>query len=505
MMGELNSSFDLRLREEVRLDEAKLHDGLTGGVYPLDGVGCAIADALGAHLKTGNLVSDVVGACGASPALVERELRQMVLLGLFEDTCVESRKRLELIRNGERLASRVLEGSRFGCQNSGACCRGYVFGSIREQEKIRIEALDPHKALPQLGKSPLFIEAGTSLGKPTYRLGTVGDACVFLEEGPRCGLHRAFGADAKPALCQLYPLAAIATIDGLKIYDRGECATFATSANTGTFLEEDIPRIRALVDEHIYHPMVQIHGAWRCDYGLILALARRLDREAKSQPSLSALHTIGHVSRGFIVALTKCPLEAGQPETAGAAALACPSEKFRPSEETVAANARAGLQAMAVLAAGLAERVAPQETLAPPFKAAASLLVEICRGALGEAPLPERAQRAVAISVEGDCETALRLSIRQQLFGRELLLDDQLPAGLLRIAFVVALTLAGARLRALDGGEDVVLPHHLSAGHMIAKRTLHRPEPHGLLRMNGEQAWCILDALPLLATDLGFR
>ena len=120
-------------------------------------------------------------------------------------------------------------------------------------------------------------------------------------------------------------------------------------------------------------------------------------------------------------------------------------------------------------------------------------------------PLPERARRAVAISVEDDSETALRLSIRQQLFGRELLLDDQLPAGLLRMAFVFALTLAGARLRALDDGQEVVLPHHLSAGHMIAKRTLHRPEPHGLLRVNGEQAWCILDALPLLATDLGFR
>jgi hypothetical protein len=160
---------------------------------------------------------------------------------------------------------------------------------------------------------------------------------------------------------------------------------------------------------------------------------------------------------------------------------------------------------MAILAAGLAERVAPQDAFAPPFKAAASLLAEICRGGLGEAPLPDRAQRAVAISVEGDCETALRLSLRQQLFGRELLLDDQLPAGLLRMAFVVALTLAGARLRALDGGHDVVLPHHLSAGHMIAKRTSHRPEPHALLRVNGEQAWCILDALPLLATDLGFR
>lgn len=504
-MSDLDSSFDFRLRKEVRRDTAKLHDGLTGAVYPLDGVGCAIADAARDSLKAGELVSRVAGACGAMPERVERELRQMVLLGLFEDTCVESRKRLELIRKGEELASRVLENSRFSCQNSGACCRGYVFGSIREEEKIRIEALDPHKALPHLGKSPLFVETGTSSGKPTYRLGTVGEACVFLEEGPHCGLHRAFGAGAKPALCQLYPLAAIATIDGLKIYDRGECATFAVSARTGTLLEADIPRIRALVDEEIYHPMAQLHGSWRCDYGLILTLARRLDQEAKSHSPLAALHMIGHMSRGFIVALTKCPLEAGQPEAAGAVALARPSGKFRPSEEAVAANARAGLRAMAILAAGLAERVAPQDAFAPPFKAAASLLAEICRGGLGEAPLPERAQRAVAISVEGDCETALRLSLRQQLFGRELLLDDQLPAGLLRMAFVVALTLAGARLQALEGGQDVVLPHHLSAGHMIAKRTLHRPEPHGLLRVNGEQAWCILDALPLLATDLGFR
>ncbi|MGC1645137.1 MAG: hypothetical protein WA741_04855 [Candidatus Sulfotelmatobacter sp.] len=504
-MSDLNSSFDFRLRKEVRRDTAKLHDGLTGAVYPLDGVGCAIADAARDPFKAGELVARVAGSCGAVPEQVERELRQMILLGLFEDTCVASRERLELIRKGEELASRVLEGSRFGCQNSGACCRGYVFGAIREEEKIRIEALDLHKALPRLGRSPLFVEAGTSLGRPTYRLGTVGEACVFLEDGPSCGLHRAFGAGAKPALCQLYPLAAIATIDGLKIYDRGECATFAVSAGTGTLLEEDIPRIRALVNEEIYHPMAQLHGSWRCDYGLILTLARRLDQEAKSHSPLSSLHTIGHVTRAFIVALTKCPLEAGQPEAAGEIVLSCPSEKFRPSEQAVAANARAGLRAMAILAAGLAERVAPQDAFAPPFKAAASLLVEICRGALGEAPLPERAQRAVAIAVEGDCESALRLSLRQQLFGRELLLDDQLPAGLLRMAFVVALTLAGARLRALDGGHDVVLPHHLSAGHMIAKRTLHRPEPHALLRVNGEQAWCILDALPLLATDLGFR
>ena len=54
----------------------------TGATYALDGVGCAIADAVGAHVKAGELVSKVVGACGASPAQVERELPADGLVGL---------------------------------------------------------------------------------------------------------------------------------------------------------------------------------------------------------------------------------------------------------------------------------------------------------------------------------------------------------------------------------------------------------------------------------------
>jgi Fe-S-cluster containining protein len=502
-MSALDSSFRFRLRKEVVSDGRALRDPITGAVYPLDDLGRTIAETMNAPLTAEELVSQVAGAWGASRAEVERALRQMLLLGLLEDTCSASRERLERIRGGDRLTPRVLEGSRFGCQNSGACCRGYVFGSIRAEEKARIEALNPHMALRQLGDHPLFIEAGTSSGKPTYRLATVGDACVFLEEGPRCGLHRAFGAGAKPALCQLYPLAAVATIEGLKIYDRGECATFAVSARTGTLLEDDVPRIRALVDEEIYHPTVQVHGSWRCDYGLVLALARRLEEEANSSSPLQALHAIGHVARGFVVTLARCPFEAGQPETAVAAALARSAAEFLPAEASVATNARAGLRALAALAEGLAERVASTEALGPSFIKAASLLAEICRGALGEAILSDGARAALAISIEADCERAMKLSLRQQLFGRELLLDDQLPAGLLRMAFVVTLTLAGARLRALDDGRKHVLPQHFSASHMTTKRTLHRPEPHGLLRANGEQAWPILDALPLLARDLG--
>jgi Fe-S-cluster containining protein len=502
--NELSADFKFCLRREIRIDETALHDSLTGSVYSLDAIGRAVLDSLPAHLPNEELVNRVTGVCGASRAKVERELRQMILLGLFEGTCSHYRERLERVRDGERLTVRVLEGSRFGCQNSGACCRGYVFGSIPEEEKHRIEALNPRDSLPHLGDYPLFIEAGLSSGKPIYRLGTVGDACVFLEEGPRCGLHRAFGADAKPTLCQLYPLAAVATIEGLKLYDRGECATFAISARSGALLQEDIPRLRALLDESIYHPMVHLHGLWRCDYGLILALASRLQQEVNSHSPLQALHTVGHVARGFVVALTQCPFESGQPEATAKSALDGSAEAVRPSQASLKANARAGLQTMGILAAGLAERVLPNEPLAPPFREAASLLAEICRNALGAGPLCERTRAAIAISMENDCEQAIRLSLRQQLFGRELLLDDRLPAGLLRMAFVIVLTLVGARLRALDDGHATVLPRHLSTSHMVAKRMLHRPEPHAVLRVNGEQSWCILDALPLLTKDLGF-
>ena len=324
---------------------------------------------------------------------------------------------------------------------------------------------------------------------PRYELGTIDDACVFLEGGLRCGLHRAFGASAKPALCQLYPLAAVATIDGLKVYDRGECATFAISARAGGFLEDDLPRIRSLVGEDLYHPVVRFHGSWRCDYGLVLPLARRLDDEARSRPPLQALHAIGHVVRGVIVALTQCPFEAAQPETALSAALACLAAEFRPPDAAVAANARTGLHALVTLADALAERVALAERHMPVFVAAVSLLSELGRLILAGRPVSAAARAALAISVDGEADRALMLSLRHQLFGRELLLDDYLPAGLLRMAFVVTLTLAGARLLALEEGEKMVLPRHWSISHMIAKRTLHRPEPH-LYRFK-TVAWCL--------------
>jgi Fe-S-cluster containining protein len=501
-MTALDPQFRPRLRNEVSNHRTELCDGLTGAAYPLNELARQIVDVIDGQLTFIELLPKVVRGGAIDPAQVERELRQLLLLGLLEGTCGSFRDQLERIRTGERLPPLVLEGSRFGCQGSGACCRGYVFGPVSEQEKVRIESLDPRKALPQLGLKPLFVAAGSSSGKPTYQLATSNEACVFLEHGSRCGLHRAFGPAAKPALCQLYPLAAVATIAGLKVYDRGECATFAVSTKTGEFLGETIPKIRALVNQDLYHPTATLDEFWRCDYGAILALARRLDDEARLNPPLQALHVIGRVTRGFILSLTQCPIETGQPEAVIAAMLSHPASEFRTPDAAVAANASIGLSRLSNLSWALGEQLAPTENLASAFTESASVLSEICEDVLNQRPMSERAKAATAVVMGSEVEQPLTLSLRHMLFGRELLLDDHLSPGLLRMALVLLLAMAGARLRALDEGAGAVSARHLSFSHMVTKRKLNRPGPYMLLRASGEQAWPILDALPLLARKL---
>jgi hypothetical protein len=193
---------------------------------------------------------------------------------------------------------------------------------------------------------------------PMYRLATVGDSCVFLDEAMQCGLHRAFGASAKPRLCRLFPLAALRTIDGLKIYDRAECSTFAKSSRAGPPATELAASIEELDDEPLYHPAVRIHGSLRCDYGVVLALVRRLDDEVGLAPPLDALRNAGHIARAFVGALVRCPVSRGEPEATIDALLAQPLDRLRPNEPIAAGLGRGNL---AALCDALVDRVSPKE------------------------------------------------------------------------------------------------------------------------------------------------
>jgi Fe-S-cluster containining protein len=496
------ATFRFELRSGLVERDSALHDQLTGVVYPLTDVGGAVVTATRVPHTADELLKRLSGSAAFEPSQVERELRQMLLLGFFEGTCASIRERLEQRRLDGAAPVRVLAGSRFGCGQSGACCRGYVLGPVSASEKARIEALAPHTALPHLDDRPLFVEGSSSGEEPVYQLATIGDTCVFLEQGLQCGLHRAFGADAKPRFCRLYPLATVATVDGLKVYDRGECATFAISSGTGPPIEDLIASVGGFGDEAIYHPPAQIHGALRCDYGSILALARRLDDEACGVAPLDALQTIGHIARGFAVALHRCPLEAGEPEATVEALLARPLAELRPPEAVVATSARDGLRNIASLCSALAERAAASERFTAAFLGATELLSALCRELLDDERMSTPSAAPLDLHLDERTDEALTRSLRHQLFGRELLLDESLPGGLLRMGLVVPLTLAATRRLGFEQRRSHVSLTQLSVSHMVVKRTLQRPEPHKLLAANGEKAWSVLDALPLLAARL---
>src|SRR5262249_52636181 len=107
-----------------------------------------------------------------------------------------------LARGEEALRLVILDGARFQCQGSGACCRSYVFGPLYDDDIARLEGLD----FPDLER-PFVVAAN---GGP--RLRSVGDRCIFLDADERCRIHLRYGAEAKPRICRLYPLEAHATV-----------------------------------------------------------------------------------------------------------------------------------------------------------------------------------------------------------------------------------------------------------------------------------------------------
>src|SRR5262249_6805595 len=132
------------------------------------------------------------------------------------------------------------------------------------------------------------------------------------------GIHARFGAAAKPAICQLYPLETHATIAGLRVADKGGCARFATSARTGPTLEEDLPRVKPLLagmPHDLRHPIVALDGI-PCDYAIALEFARTAMALVKKSP-LDAPVALADAGVGLAhvrAALAGCPLEPGQPE-----------------------------------------------------------------------------------------------------------------------------------------------------------------------------------------------
>ena len=463
------AAFRPKLRWYVRIDDGEVIDGLLRRSIDIEGTALAVAQRLDGR-QPWPVIRDALVAEGHDADDADSALRGFMLLHLIEGAGDELMARLErVVDQGEEVPTSVLDGARFECQGSGACCSGYSFGPLSDADIARLDGLPLATAFPDV-EVPYVIE------REGHRyLRKRGDACVFLGADRKCGIHARFGADAKPHFCRLYPLDSFGTVNGLRVVDRGTCATFGVSARRGLPLFDDIGRVHALLDAPVLHHPIALVDDRGWDYGLFLRFTdAALELVARNLGT--AIDTLGAIARwldALATALAMCPLDAGQPDEVATSVLAVDGAFWYRAPRPDAA--RRGLRRVTALVEELAATVtaaldADLTAASTPrlreFRAAADRIMATLTAAIAVT-----ADTVVASPVHGaDVDDALRISLRQQLFGRRVLADGHAGAGLVRLGLVQLFALAGAREQA---GARPITAADLSRGHMLAMRAFN--------------------------------
>lgn len=443
----------------MRVEQDRLDDRLLDRNIMLTGVAAALAPLLDGNTEW-VLIRNMLVELGHAGEDVDNALRRLLCLHAVEGAGDAMVAKLErLLRGEESVPTSILEGARFGCQGSGSCCQGYAFGPLTDADVATLDALDLATAFPHVGSQ--YVET-TERGRYLRRHG---ERCVFLTDERRCGLHAAFGSEAKPGFCRLFPLDSFATIEGIRVVDRGTCATFAVSARVGLPLVDDLPRVRPLLPPPLLHHPVALVGDMGWDYGLLLRFTTAATTLIKRNLGTASetLTAIGRCLDALIEAAAQCPLEPGQPDAIVSAVLAIDTTTwYRPLDRDAAiVGTRAISDLLCALGVTLTEAVGDGLTHVSPARDLA-MLIEHTAAAVTADAFPDR-----AVAASPDVEEALRISMRQQLFGRHFLVSGNAHAGLVRIAVIQLLALAGARIEAR---ERALTAADLNRGHVLATR-----------------------------------
>lgn len=481
-----------RLRAHLQLDGDVVHDRLLGHTVTLTTVVAAVAGRLDGETAW-TAIRAAVGAAGHRPDEVDGALRALLALLAVEgagDALLERLSRV--VARQEPLPTLVLGGARFACQGSGACCEGYRLGPLSDDDVARLAGLDLAAASAHVVGRGWHDEGGDRY------LDKRDDRCVFLDDERRCGLHARFGADAKPAFCRLYPLDTFATVAGVWVVDRGTCACFATATCSGAALVDELPRLRPLLaPPRLRHPLVLVDDVtW--DHGLYLRFVDAGTALVRAEHAgvAATVRALGRLLASASTAVRDCPLAPGQPEGALDAALAAePARWYQP-----ATDVEAGVATVVALLAELAAATSALARDTGAVQAArARALASLCADTA--AMLVAAPAAPVASTLEPALDAVLRISLRQQLVGRQALVGDRAGAGLLRLALIVLLSLAGARRHA---GARALVAADLDHGHVLATRWLHAPELAAIV-VAYEPRWrLVLDGLER-AVDLATR
>ncbi len=481
-----------RLRDGISLraqpdGTAALIDPLFARGIGLDAPTLAVVRVTDGTRTTAELLTAAAPhAPDASRDALEQSLRALYLLNMIEGAGPAIVAAAASLAAAGPLPTRVLPEARFACQSSGGCCQGYTFGPLSPSDVARLESLDLAGAFPHLAP-PWVIDK-----KSKRYLPSIDDRCVFLRPDHLCGIHVAFGADAKPDFCKLYPVQAMATVAGLKLYDHGECASFSVSSVTGPLLSEEAPRLRAMLPAErleLYHPVVALGGGTYVDHGHFLRLQDALCAVVESQPGDAgqALRAVAALARAFITRVASCPLGAGEPDRTIDDVLAKPAWV-----QTAPASARA-ISRTTMVAGILLQSIQPKldELARTPDRLAFELYQRFADTVTHLAtPAP--------VTWGADVEAALRRSLRYQLFSHRALIDDSFLPALLRMAMVHLFALHGAKLAAMRAGRDVVALPDFDRAHVAALRVLRLPVPMGVLVAYQDDVWHALEAAPTM-------
>jgi Fe-S-cluster containining protein len=120
------------------------------------------------------------------------------------------------------------------------CCGGYRVGPVADDVAARIEAHPFRENADRIAAAGGPFRVAEVDGRPLRALAQFEGRCVFLGEDGLCVVHRELGADAKPALCRMYPLNVAIAPDGIAYVSLNmECAGYARGQH-GPPLEETV-------------------------------------------------------------------------------------------------------------------------------------------------------------------------------------------------------------------------------------------------------------------------
>lgn len=122
------------------------------------------------------------------------------------------------------------------CHSCARCCRGSVIPLTEDdQAKIRSQGWNEH---PEFRNTKILVRA--SFGSRRKVLAKRSDgSCVFLMDDGRCRIHLEHGREAKPGVCQAYPLQLVPHHHAAYLTLRRSCPSAAAGRGAELSLERD--------------------------------------------------------------------------------------------------------------------------------------------------------------------------------------------------------------------------------------------------------------------------